>query len=330
MSKNIHHYLIPTKKNNNVPHIFSEKSVAALLMVFVFVFLFATAGKLVVQKTNFLALVKSAVLVDLTNESREQNSIHKLAINPVLEQAAQLKADDMAAKSYFAHTSPEGITPWYWFRQAGYDYRYAGENLAVNFSESAHVRDAWLDSPSHRDNLLQEKFTEIGIATAEGYYKGRKTTFVVQMFGSQKNPPVLETSDTGVEVLPEDTFVAEVEDPETPPVEILGESITETETFIAVESVEPEENNVEDQIADQEDLGYSTLFDRILVNPGVVAQYIYIILGAFILIGLILMSFSELRMHHRKHFVYAFLLVVLVVLFLILNREVLASVFTVL
>lgn len=295
-------------------------------MVFVFVFLFATAGKLVVQKTNFLALVKSAVLVDLTNESREASNVHKLAINPVLEQAAQMKANDMAAKSYFAHTSPEGITPWYWFGQAGYDYRYAGENLAVNFSESAHVRDAWLNSPSHRDNLLQDKFTEIGIATAEGYYKGRKTTFVVQMFGTQKNPPVQQQPPAGVEVLPEETFVVEVEEPE---VEVLGESVTETESFIAVESPDPEENNVEDQIAEQEELGYSTLFDRILVNPGVVAQYIYIILGAFILIGLVLMSFSELKMHHRKHFVYAFLLVVLVVLFLILNREVLASVFTV-
>ncbi len=62
-----------------------------------------------------------------------------LAVNPVLERAAQAKADDMAAKSYFSHNSPDGVTPWFWLNQAGYVFTYAGENLAANFSDSIDV-----------------------------------------------------------------------------------------------------------------------------------------------------------------------------------------------
>ncbi len=95
-----------------------------------------------------------------------------------------MKADDMATKGYFAHTSPEGLTPWYWFAQVGYNYTYAGENLAINFNESKDVDTAWLASPTHRANILNSHYTEIGIATAQGMYKGVQATFVVQMFGT--------------------------------------------------------------------------------------------------------------------------------------------------
>jgi uncharacterized protein YkwD len=131
-----------------------------------------------------VAAVVSAVLVDLANTDRTSNDVAALTTNPVLVAAAQAKANDMAEKGYFAHVSPEGVDPWQWFKQAGYSFQYAGENLAVDFSDSGDVNSAWMNSPEHRANLLDQHYTEIGIATAQGMYEGHPTTFVVEEFGA--------------------------------------------------------------------------------------------------------------------------------------------------
>ena len=131
-----------------------------------------------------LSAVYGSVLVALANNERSINNAGKLTVNATLERAAQMKADDMASKGYFAHNSPEGKTPWYWFEQAGYNYEYAGENLAVNFNDSDEVHTAWVKSRGHFLNIINPRYTEIGIATSTGMYKGREAVFVVQMFGT--------------------------------------------------------------------------------------------------------------------------------------------------
>jgi uncharacterized protein YkwD len=133
---------------------------------------------------NSLSAIYTAVLVNLTNRDRVSNNITELTVNPLLEKAAQMKADDMADKGYFAHNTPDGKTPWYWLDQAGYRYKYAGENLAVNFENSEDVQTAWMNSKGHFLNIINPKYTEIGIATSTGIYKGREAVFVVQMFGT--------------------------------------------------------------------------------------------------------------------------------------------------
>lgn len=132
---------------------------------------------------NNLASVLPGVVAALTNGARTDESLAPLAESEVLAKGAQMKADDMAAKGYFSHTGPDGSLPWKWFKEAGYQYEYAGENLAVNFAESEDVVDAWLKSPTHRANILKREFTEVGIATATGTYKGKEAVFVVQFFG---------------------------------------------------------------------------------------------------------------------------------------------------
>lgn len=137
--------------------------------------------------TPYVAAVIASVLVDLANDDREALALPTLAANPLLTAAAQAKANDMAAKDYFSHTTPEGYDSWHWFREAGYDYQFAGENLAVNFVDSGDVQKAWMNSPTHRDNIVNPKYTEIGIATAVGMYQGREAVFAVQMFGRPKD-----------------------------------------------------------------------------------------------------------------------------------------------
>lgn len=134
------------------------------------------------------AAILPAVVAALTNDVRSADNLGKLNVDPLLTRAAQAKAEDMAKKSYFAHVSPDGTTPWYWMIREGYLFRYAGENLAVNFEESEEVVDAWLASPSHRLNIMKPQYSDIGIGMATGTYMGQTAVFVVQMFGTQAKP----------------------------------------------------------------------------------------------------------------------------------------------
>ncbi|HWU24262.1 MAG TPA: CAP domain-containing protein, partial [Candidatus Paceibacterota bacterium] len=115
---------------------------------------------------------------------RIQNGLPPLDVSPLLTEAAQEKADDMAQNSYYAHVSPDGKTPLYWLDHVGYHYLNAGENLVIDRTSSQQAVDAWMNSPDHRENILRPQFTEIGIGVAKGTYDGLSTIFVVQEFGT--------------------------------------------------------------------------------------------------------------------------------------------------
>lgn len=133
---------------------------------------------------QLLSAVLPSVVVDLTNTERTERNLSSLTRNSLLDKAAKLKAEHMRDNDYFAHFSPDGISPWYWFDQIGYDYIHAGENLAVFFDDSDEVVQAWMDSPLHRDNILKAEYTEIGVATVKAAHDGYDTVFVVQLFGT--------------------------------------------------------------------------------------------------------------------------------------------------
>ncbi|MBI2627013.1 MAG: hypothetical protein HYW77_02100 [Parcubacteria group bacterium] len=177
-------YFIPHEHNEHKPHLLRTQVTVFILGIILFaelLFLIPTLN--VFTKSDFFAAIFSIVLVDSTNSERQKVNEPTLKINPLLEEAARLKAEDMAKKEYFAHTSPEGISPWFWLKKVGYNYSRAGENLAVHFVDSQDVVNAWMKSPSHKANILNENYTEIGIATAKGIYKGSEGIFVVQFFG---------------------------------------------------------------------------------------------------------------------------------------------------
>ena len=140
MLKKLKNALLPTKENDHHPYIFRRE---ALVVVIIFV-LFFEAGFLiqefiVFKKEGFLAAVLPAFIVSLTNEVRAEGNLGSLKTSPLLSSAAQKKADDMAKRGYFSHVSPEGNPPWYWLDAVGYNYSYAGENLAVNFTDSKEL-----------------------------------------------------------------------------------------------------------------------------------------------------------------------------------------------
>lgn len=131
-----------------------------------------------------VSTILPAVIVSETNEERRDDALPPLVRNPILDAAATMKAEHMAANQYFAHFSPDGISPWYWFEQSGYSFVHAGENLAIYFTDSSEVVDAWMNSPTHRANILDAQYREIGLGVAEGEFEGYDTIYVVQLFGT--------------------------------------------------------------------------------------------------------------------------------------------------
>jgi hypothetical protein len=132
-------------------------------------------------------------IIDLANADRADKGVYRLTENDKLDKAAEDKAGDMVAKNYFSHNSPEGVNPWHWFEKENYDYSYAGENLAMDFTSADKMNQAWLDSPTHRANIMNSNFREIGVSVREGAIGGHQTIVVVQLFGSGDNNSKEET-----------------------------------------------------------------------------------------------------------------------------------------
>ncbi|HSX29443.1 MAG TPA: CAP domain-containing protein [Candidatus Saccharimonadales bacterium] len=125
-------------------------------------------------------------LLQYTNNERAANSIGALALNSTLNAAAQAKANDMVARDYWSHYTPDGNPPWVFFSNAGYSYVTAGENLAYGFDNSNTTVVAWMNSPGHRANILNNSFVDVGfgIANSPNYQGTGPETIVVAMYGS--------------------------------------------------------------------------------------------------------------------------------------------------
>jgi len=223
MKKPLHHhlhdYFFPHRRNNHRPNLFSALSVAALIIaVLIFEAGFLLQTKFIFLKTDFLASVLPGALIALTNQDRAAHGVPQVTENPLLSTAAQAAAEDMAAKGYFAHVSPEGRTPWSWLDQVGYYYSYAGENLAVNFTDSENVQTAWMASPTHRANIVKPQYTEVGFGTATGNYEGRETTFVVEFFAT---PSARKSAPAAVAVVRPSSNTVTVSTPPAP-AQVLG------------------------------------------------------------------------------------------------------------
>jgi hypothetical protein len=107
----------------------------------------------------------------------------------------------MFKNNYWAHVSPTGTEPWDFILAEDYDYSYAGENLAKNFNSSKEVVTAWYNSPSHKENLLNKNYTEMGFAVVNGTLDGYKTTLVVQMFGKPRSTASVSAAENKNKIL---------------------------------------------------------------------------------------------------------------------------------
>lgn len=122
----------------------------------------------------------------LANQEREKAGLAPLTLNAELSEAAQNKASHMIANNYWDHYAPDGTTPWSFIKASGYDYKTAGENLAEGFSYSSDVVAGWMNSPTHKANVLGD-YADVGYASLIGVILGEETTLVVAMYGEPKS-----------------------------------------------------------------------------------------------------------------------------------------------
>jgi hypothetical protein len=189
MKNFLHHLFIPRESNNHRSKLLHYE-VIVLFIAFLFSSLIVMAG-VHKQYPAVLGEATNMSVQDLlreTNLKRALNGVAPLKLNSELSQAADMKAKDMFAKNYWAHISPDGTTPWVFIKDSGYQYLYAGENLARGYNSSADVVNAWMNSPTHRENLLSPHYTDIGFAVQSGLLTGSDTVLVVQEFGSKYIP----------------------------------------------------------------------------------------------------------------------------------------------
>ena len=159
---------------------YKKIQLSVFLGVAIFSFSFQGALASEVNKEN---------IIDLANYSRVKGGLSALAENSKLNEAAMEKAKDMLQNNYFAHTSPQEKSPWFWFEKVKYDYLYAGENLAINFKTAEDEHVAWMESADHKKNILNPKYQEIGVAVQKGIIDNKTALVTVQLFGARKDFP---------------------------------------------------------------------------------------------------------------------------------------------
>ena len=350
-------HFIPHDGNDHQPHFLRFKiGCFILLLVLLLEAVYLTCTMIVLPRSEYFAAIFATVLIDETNQVRQTDHLASLTVNPILEKAALLKAEDMAAKGYFSHNTPDGKTPWYWFEQAGYDYAAAGENLAVNFTDSKDVTEAWMRSPTHRANIMNGNYTEIGIATARGMYKGKEAIFVVQEFG---RPSIIarqiEIASSTVTALTKLITQNDVTTEPTPAPVIREVSVTPSTTprVLALETVqgaaEPQEEEIVQPIiptrtvvagAETEKLdtekdvvlaptsnsgNQATRIEELVASPRSIANSIYLFLGGLLAFALALAIFIRIRIQHAHIIANGTLLIGVICLLVMINAVLVAS-----
>lgn len=196
----------PHESNNHKPRVLHNSSLAFFLGFVMFTQIgFNFVARAAPGVLGVSATITPEAIIELTNKEREKQHLESLVSNPLLVEACRQKASEMLTLDYWAHDSPAGKKPWWFIKNAGYRYTYAGENLARDFMDSESVVRAWMDSPTHRDNIINSHYEEIGVAVVEGIFQGKETTLVVQMFGAPETiamaPETLEGTKAVTEVL---------------------------------------------------------------------------------------------------------------------------------
>ena len=228
---------IPSDANGYKPRALRPKS----LLFYAFL---AVGVKVVITAFLFLSYPSPAVLSEITtagifrmiNVSREADGLEPLSLNPILSEAASTKGADMLARQYFAHDTPDGKRPWEWINREQYDYVVAGENLAMGFITAEAAHQALMQSPTHRKNILNGRYSDIGLAVIEGELNGLHTQLLVQFFGTQRSTLAAATAQQPTAPAPAQPTVA----PAQPAAPAVTPEPEPSQTVASVTQPEPE------------------------------------------------------------------------------------------
>lgn len=308
----IAHYLLPGHTNNHKARILHTSS---LFLITLFLIFYQVGLQMILSKRpsvlGYASNIPPDTIINLINQKRAENGLPELSYNAALTSAAQAKGADMLARNYWAHVAPDGTEPWSFIISAGYRYKYAGENLARDFSDPNSAVEAWMASPSHRDNILSTKYRETGVAVVEGDLSGVDSTIIVQFFGTQ-------LADAG-EVKIAQAQVEVTSTPTPSPVPTIAEVIEATSPALVV-SPEPKQPIMEEETASapaaavsntEEQSGIKSLFSPFDVTRAMSLVTI-IVLGIVMVVDAIIVSKKRITRLSGKNMAHlAFLGVIL-------------------
>lgn len=305
------HYFYPVHTNDHKPKLLHTPVLLFLsLLLLSYQVLLQIAPQVGVSILGYAANIPPAEVINLTNIKRQEVGVGKLEVSPLLEQAARNKGLHMLENDYWAHIAPDGTEPWAFFINSGYKYKYAGENLARDFANPSSAVDAWMASPSHRDNLLSGKYTQIGVAVVEGDMNGVDTTIIVQLFGT----PVGDLS-TGVPIAEASTRENTAFDRNV----VAAEEITPTITPVITPqpTVTPIPVNVSGNL--DEGSGGSGILSNLTISPfestkSLSAFTITLLLGVFTVDGIVVAKKKLPRVGGRTVAHIAFLGMILAII----------------
>ncbi|MHA1482663.1 MAG: CAP domain-containing protein [Candidatus Heimdallarchaeaceae archaeon] len=299
MKKNLFHLLfIPSKKNKFRPFLLGRGALTFYIILASISFLLFSPFY-TIRFSTWLADLSQDLVISEVNPDRQIAGLSLLKTNDKLTEAAQLKAEDMIVRDYFSHVGPDGESPWVWFEQVGYDYATAGENLAIDFYDPSTLEKAWLASPAHRENIMNEYFTDIGIGVANGEINGNNTIVVVMFLGREITPtlqkilkgeiipkgiidPKSEKKEDTLVVTPREVLAAM--SPQEPVVtKTVEEENLDKENLVTLETLGKENNLIDSSAV----VGHSKLF---ILGEG--PKTVRIILTVFFSFLLILVSIA--------------------------------------
>lgn len=195
MKNFLFHLLLPRESNNQRAGLLHHKS-----LIFIIILLFVGSLGFSFLRISFPSVLgistdaTSEKLLLLTNKAREENGLAPLVLNPELSLAASNKAKNMLEENYWAHNSPKGVTPWVFIKNTGYNYVYAGENLARGFASAEDAINAWMASKTHRENILSTNYKDVGFAVAIGKLNNEETVLIVEELGNKTSEIAIKNS----------------------------------------------------------------------------------------------------------------------------------------
>lgn len=322
-------FFAPCPENNFRPQFLESGLLIFVVGIFLFLKIINISIFIYLPQTSFFAEIAESSLIELTNQKRQALKFPTLTLNPRLSEAAYLKAKDMLEKGYFAHTSPSGTTPWFWFKKAKYSYVLAGENLGIGFIDSKDLFNAWYNSPSHRENILNPNYKETGIAVLKGRLKGNETTIVVQLFGtpasSTSEPispqkPVASTSSTRLSPREIESGLQQSQERQ----EDKDRKIVEGEGLVIVEEKTQEIISTTDRKIGQTQRDfYIQIFKFIAMGYGGILEVtIAMFLGAIIIILLLTIIFNT-DLQHKDVILKSLGIIIFLTILLAVNDELL-------
>lgn len=309
-------WFVPGTKNDYRPHILRNRAILVFAIVVLLIKLIIFGFFSLLPHAAQFSTITVNRLIELTNQSREAAGLPPLVINNKLSQSAYLKAGNIIEKDYFSHTNPEGLTPWYWFKQANYNYQYAGENLAMDFFDAENLYNAWFNSSSHKANLLNPNYKEIGIAVVSGEFNGKQTTIAVQHFGTEFEKPSLATAPPLAELAKNnlaDSRQTEKEPILTPKEEKIEEQIAAL-TQEKIKEFEKFASNIQTKKGPR-------VLGILIEKSDEIIKHIYLYALIFIVLALFLNIFIKFEVQHRQLIINGLLIIALIVIMILINSK---------